>query len=191
MSKQKFFLIFIFFSPAIIVLFLHGCSQNELLCIDLNLAGYNLGLKNSQIINSKGKIIYINNEISLNEKETFIQKEFTGFNQRFYICVPKNQITPVLVTIDSETPLYSGFLFPFSNEFSVHGAFCAFIFTKLFTNSYENPQDIYKFCSYFNWKKFYEKILTYKDPFSLDSDKILSDIAGGNFSAHSIKLLNN
>ena len=184
---MKAFRIYIFTLATIFVaLFLVSCSQEEKFLVNLESAFAEvLSRKNSDLIpEQSGFIIYYDENFTL-------QKTQISSDQReFEIICQKGNILPVLIEFNTNSleKIYAGKLFPITDEFSVHSAFCSFVYQKLLRCSNQNCKTSNDFCKYFNWKKFYQSTLKFENPFLLNSDLICNDIATNQFSAYSLKL---
>ena len=184
---MKVFRINIFFLATIFVaLFLVSCSQEEKFLVNLESAFAEvLSRENLDLIpEQNGFIIYFDENFVLQKTE------FTSELSEFEIIFPKGNILPVLIEFNTNSleKIYAGKLFPITDEFSVHSAFCSFVYQKLLRCSNENLKTSNDFCKYFNWKKFYQSTLKFENPFLLNSDLICNDIATNQFSAYSLKL---
>ncbi len=184
---MKAFRIYIFTLATIfIALFLVSCSQEEKFYVNLESAFAEvLSRENLDLIpEQSGFIIYFDENFVLQKTE------FTSELKEFEIIFQKGNIIPILIEFNTNSleKIYAGKLFPITDEFSVHSAFCSFIYQKLLRCSNENLKTSNDFCRYFNWKKFYESILKFENPFLLNSDLICNDIATNQFSAYSLKL---
>ena len=184
---MKTFRFFIFaFATLFVAVFLVSCSQEERIFVNLESAFAEvLSRENSDLIPEKsGFIIYYDENFTL--QKTKIDSDFSEFE----IKLQKGNILPVLIEFNTNSleKIYAGNLYPITEEFSVHSAFCSFIYQKLLRCSFENIETSNDFCRYFNWNKFYESILKSENPFLLDSDLICYDISTNQFSARSLKL---
>ena len=184
---MKTFRFFIFaFATLFVAVFLISCSQEEKFYVNIESAFSEvLSREISDLIPEKsGFIIYYDENFTL--QKTQIYSDLTEFE----IICQKGNILPVLIEFDTNSleKIYAGKLFPITAEFSVHSAFCSFIYQKLLRCSNENLKTSNDFCRYFNWNKFYESILKFENPFLLDSDLICYDISINQFSARSLKL---
>ena len=148
--------------------------------------------KGSKLVKDMVPITVKNDSIELYYDENFtLQKtQISSDLTEFEIICQKGNILPVLIEFNTNSleKIYAGKLFPITDEFSVHSAFCSFIYQKLLRCSFENIETSNDFCRYFNWNKFYESILKFENPFLLDSDLICYDISTNQFSARSLKL---
>lgn len=184
---MKVFRINIFFLATIFVaVFLVSCSQEEKIYVNLESAFAEvLSRENSDLIpEQSGFIIYYDENFTL-------QKTQISSDQReFEIICQKGNILPVLIEFNTNSleKIYAGKLFPITDEFSVHSAFCSFIYQKLLRCSNQNCKTSNDFCRFFNWNKFYQSTLKFENPFLLNSDLICNDIATNQFSAYSLKL---
>ena len=184
---MKTFRFFIFaFATLFVAVFLISCSQEEKFYVNIESAFSEvLSREISDLIPEKsGFIIYYDENFTL--QKTQIYSDLTEFE----IICQKGNILPVLIEFDTNSleKIYAGKLFPITAEFSVHSAFCSFIYQKLLRCSNENLKTSNDFCRFFNWNKFYESILKFENPFLLDSDLICYDISINQFSARSLKL---
>lgn len=184
---MKVFRINIFFLATIFAaVFLVSCSQEEKIYVNLESAFAEvLSRENSDLIpEQSGFIIYFDENFVLQKTE------FTSELKEFEIICQKGNILPVLIEFNTNSleKIYAGKLFPITDEFSVHSAFCSFVYQKLLRCSNENLKTSNDFCRFFNWNKFYESILKFENPFLLNSDLICNDIATNQFSAYSLKL---
>ena len=184
---MKVFRINIFFLATIFAaVFLVSCSQEEKIYVNLESAFAEvLSRENSNLIpEQSGFIIYFDENFVLQKTE------FTSELKEFEIIFQKGNIIPVLIEFNTNSleKIYAGKLFPITDEFSVHSAFCSFVYQKLLRCSNENLKTSNDFCRFFNWNKFYESILKFENPFLLNSDFICNDIATNQFSAYSLKL---
>ena len=84
----------------------------------------------------------------------------------FEIIFPKGNILPVLIEFNTNSleKIYAGKLYPVTEEFSVHSAFCSYIYQKLLRCSNQDFKTSNDFCRFFNWNKFYESILKFENP---------------------------
>lgn len=184
---MKVFRIYIFsLATFFVVLFLVSCSQEEKFIVNLESAFAEvLSRENSDLIpEQNGFIIYFDENFVLQKTE------FTSELKEFEIIFQKGNIIPILIEFNSNSleKIYAGKLFPITDEFTVHSAFCSFVYQKLLRCSNENLKTSNDFCKYFNWNKFYESILKFENPFLLDSDLICNDISTNQFSARSLKI---
>ena len=184
---MKTFRFFIFaFATFFIAVFFVSCSQEEKIFVNIESAFSEvLSREISDLIPEKsGFIIYYDENFTL--QKTQISSDLTEFE----IIFQKGNILPVLIEFDTNSleKIYAGKLFPITDEFSVHSAFCSFIYQKLLRCSNENLKTSNDFCRYFNWNKFYESILKFENPFLLDTDLICYDISTNQFSARSLKI---
>ncbi len=83
-------------------------------------------------------------------------------------------------------PEISGTIFPFQSNLDIWGGFAAQIYIRLILQS-EKKIEAYEYSQKFNWNKLINKIREYENPYELDMDKIICDIASRNFSAYSVK----
>ena len=184
---MKTFRFYIFaFATLFVAVFLVSCSQEERIFVNLESAFTEvLSRENSDLIPEKsGFIIYYD------ENFTLQKTQISSDQSEFEIIYLKGNILPVLIEFNTNSleKIYAGKLFPITDEFSVHSAFCSFIYQKLLRCSNENLKTSNDFCRYFNWNKFYESILKFENPFLLDTDLICYDISINQFSARSLKL---
>lgn len=184
---MKVFRFYIFaLATFFIAVFLLSCSQEEKIFVNLESAFAEvLSRENSDLIpEQSGFIIYYDENFTL--QKTQISSDLT----KFEIICQKGNILPVLIEFNTNSleKIYAGKLFPITDEFSVHSAFCSFVYQKLLRCSNENLKTSNDFCRFFNWNKFYESILKFENPFLLNSDLICNDIATNQFSAYSLKL---
>ena len=184
---MKVFRIYIFaLATFFIAVFLLSCSQEEKFYVNIESAFAEvLSRENFDLIpEQNGFIIYFDENFVLQKTE------FTSELKEFEIIFPKGNILPVLIEFNTNSleKIYAGKLFPITDEFSVHSAFCSFVYQKLLRCSNENLKTSNDFCKYFNWNKFYESILKFENPFLLDSDLICNDISTNQFSARSLKI---
>jgi hypothetical protein len=184
---MKVFRIYIFTLATIFVaLFLVSCSQEEKFIVNLESAFAEvLSRENLDLIpEQNGFIIYFDENFVLQKTE------FTSELSEFEIIFPKGNILPVLIEFNTNSleKIYAGKLYPVTEEFSVHSAFCSYIYQKLLRCSNQDFKTSNDFCKYFNWNKFCESILKFENPFLLDSDLICYDISINQFSARSLKL---
>lgn len=184
---MKAFRIYFFTLATIFVaFFLVSCSQEEKIYVNLERAFAEvLSRENLDLIpEQNGFIIYYDENFTL--QKTQISSDLTEFE----IICQKGNILPVLIEFNTNSleKIYAGKLYPITEEFSVHSAFCSFIYQKLLRCSNENLKTSNDFCKYFNWKKFYQSTLKFENPFLLNSDLICNDIATNQFSAYSLKL---
>ncbi len=184
---MKVFRFYIFaLATFFIAVFLVSCSQEEKIFVNIESAFSEvLSRENSDLIpEQSGFIIYFDENFVLQKTE------FTSELKEFEIICQKGNILPVLIEFNTNSleKIYAGKLFPITDEFSVHSAFCSFVYQKLLRCSNENLKTSNDFCRFFNWNKFYESILKFENPFLLDSDLICYDISINQFSARSLKL---
>ena len=184
---MKTFRFFIFaFATLFVAVFLISCSQEEKFYVNIESAFSEvLSREISDLIPEKsGFIIYYDENFTL--QKTQISSDLTEFE----IIFQKGNILPVLIEFDTNSleKIYAGKLFPITAEFSVHSAFCSFVYQKLLRCSNENLKTSNDFCRFFNWNKFYESILKFENPFLLDSDLICYDISTNQFTARSLKI---
>lgn len=184
---MKVFRFYIFaLATFFIAVFLLSCSQEEKFIVNLeNAFAEVLSRENLDLIpEQSGFIIYFDENFVLQKTE------FSSELSEFEIIFPKGNILPVLIEFNTNSleKIYAGKLFPITDEFSVHSAFCSFIYQKLLRCSNQNCKTSNDFCKYFNWKKFYQSTLKFENPFLLNSDLICNDIATNQFSAYSLKL---
>ena len=184
---MKVFKFYIFaLATFFIAVFLVSCSQEEKFYVNLESAFAEvLSRENSDLIPEQSGII-----IYFDENFVLQKTEFTSELKEFEIIFQKGNIIPILIEFNSNSleKIYAGKLFPITDEFSVHSAFCSFVYQKLLRCSNENLKTSNDFCKYFNWKKFYQSTLKFENPFLLNSDLICNDIATNQFSAYSLKL---
>ena len=132
-----------------------------------------------------GRIYYIKNfalesrHCSASERLIFKDKEIFAV----YFLPDTISYLPGLNTIGEVT----GCLFPIEKDLSLAGGFTAQVFIRLILQSHTDNKDTYDYVKKFNWKRFFEKIKEYENPYEIDMDKIVTDIAGKNFSLWSIK----
>ena len=184
---MKVFRFYIFaLATFFIAVFLFSCSQEEKIFVNIESAFSEvLSREISDVIpEQSGFIIYYDENFTL--QKTQISSDLTEFE----IICQKGNILPVLIEFNTNSleKIYAGKLFPITDEFSVHSAFCSFVYQKLLRCSNENLKTSNDFCRFFNWNKFYESILKFENPFLLDSDLICYDISINQFSARSLKL---
>jgi hypothetical protein len=184
---MKVFRFYIFaLATFFIAVFLLSCSQEEKIFVNIESAFSEvLSREISDVIpEQSGFIIYYDENFTL--QKTQISSDLTEFE----IICQKGNILPVLIEFNTNSleKIYAGKLFPITDEFSVHSAFCSFVYQKLLRCSNENLKTSNDFCRFFNWNKFYESILKFENPFLLDSDLICYDISINQFSARSLKL---
>lgn len=170
----------------ILVFLLFSCSQDNSIIIDINSSFLEISNRENQLSNIKkrGFITYID------ENHQFNNLPFSIDDNILEIKVIKGNIVPILLNFETDSLNFaiSGFLYPIVCDFSIHSAYCSYIYQKILKGSDENIKISSEFCSYFNWYKFYESIQKFENPFLLDSDLICSDIATNQFSAFSLKL---
>ncbi len=183
--KKELIFISVFISIFAVLLFIlfNGCSQNKTLTVDIASAAYECGIEDDSF-----KMSYIDCN------DNFVSRNISSLsdiNGEIALELQKNTITPLLIEFSSRDEEGNhqkiGFLYPITTEFSKAGAFCANIYFKLLLNSTESSEKIRKFCSYFNWNRFYEMVCDYDDPFVLNEEVMCHDIASGNFSSYSFR----
>ena len=212
MKKTIFYLFcmtFIFVS-LLLVLFLNGCAQTVDLEVDIEQAALDSGISD---YDTTFKIIFLNcsqqaevhNFESISQSlltELQISENISLSNGIFSLKTTKDRLTPVLIIFDSlETQsenqseqdfIKRGIFYPICSEPNASAAFCAQVYIKLFTNSFNDGETVKKYCSFFNWKRFYQKVCTfettYGSPFVLDDEKICASIAASTFSEYSFSL---
>lgn len=173
------------FSILAILLILTGCSRDVTLELDLEEIESSLSILERD---PNFKIVYIDTD------ENFKELYFDSISESgstFKLQTTKDRFTPVLVIFDvepTENISKGGILYPLTTQADNASAFCAEIYIKLFLNSYEEKEDIRKFCSFFNWNRFYQKASSYENPFLLDEEKLCASIASGTFSERSFSL---
>ena len=123
---MKAFRIYIFTLATIFVaLFLVSCSQEEKIFVNIESAFSEvLSREISDVIPEKsGFIIYYDENFTL--QKTQISSDLTEFE----IICQKGNILPVLIEFNTNSleKIYAGKLFPITDEFSVHSAFCSYI----------------------------------------------------------------
>ncbi|MCR4789646.1 MAG: hypothetical protein K5839_01050 [Treponemataceae bacterium] len=170
------------------LLLLNSCSNLEEIEIDLSQA-----CKDCQNDNSfqaeRACFLYLAPDYQLKSLSFAPGQNFT---QPLKIKLAKNQLSPLLCVFQdsSSRENYSGFLYPFSCDFSLHGAYAAYVFIRLLQGSYSENEKSCLFLSYFNWKRFCQKIEEYENPFLLDTDYLCQSIAAKTFSVNSFRLKN-
>ena len=184
---MKVFRFYIFaLATFFIAVFLFSCSQEEKIFVNIESAFAEVLSRETLdlIPEQNGFIIYFDENFVLQKTE------FSSELSEFEIIFAKGNIIPVLIEFNSNSleKIYAGKLYPITEEFSVHSAFCSFIYQKLLRCSNQNCKTSNDFCKYFNWKKFYQSTLKFENPFLLNSDFICNDIATNQFSAYSLKL---
>ena len=190
--KKKHIYISLFILSLLIVVFVflaQCCSYTDSLLIDASYAKgtAQLDFASSQSSQLKTQILYIDE----NKNLTTLNFDENSSVNPFYIRVHKNELTPLVIIFSDEKNLcdhYTGIFYPVCKEFSVHAGFCAYIYLQLLLNSNQKSEDIVEYCNHFNWQRFYEKVLTYENPFLLDSQRLCQDIARHNFSERSFKI---
>lgn len=116
--------------------------------------------------------------------------------------VLKGSVTPVLVyrtelcrdenapEAQLPVPRPIGCIWPVGAELTESGGFSARMLWRLLTETDPvsgTPREIRDYCAHFNWKRFSEKVDELENPWELDQQKILLDIAGGTFTLNSLK----
>ncbi len=101
--------------------------------------------------------------------------------------IKKNRLTPVLLfssSVDAE-PL--GCIYPFSTTLSIHGGFTSWILYRLLIASNNQIDLTHNYLSHFNWERFMQTIQEYENPWILNQDLIIENIADKTFNMYSIK----
>ena len=184
--KNEIIFISVFLSifAGLLVILFEGCSQTQRLSIDISDTFYDCAQEDVPF-----SIYYIDRDSNFVVESVSARSEI---GREITLEVSKNSLTPILIEFSNRDEHgfhpKTGFLYPITTDFSKAGAFCASVYFKLFLNSTDSRDQIRKFCSYFNWKRFYEKVCEYENPFVLDEELLCHDIASGNFSAYSFKI---
>lgn len=129
-------------------------------------------------------MVYLDENFSM---RTILLSDVITKAGKIVLRVKKNQFTPILVYSGDEDGKPYGCMYPLSTEASIAGGFSAWIFYKFFMSSKESSRQIYTLLSRFNWKRFDTYIQKREDPWLLDQQRILEDIADGSFSVYSLR----
>lgn len=142
-----------------------------------------------------------------NTEEITFEVENNSFSEplKLILNVEKNRVTPVLVFIEkvssSETAILIteenavfyktripcenlyGTIYPFSKKLTKQDAFASDILQTLYASSKKSgsSMQIENYLARFNWERFLEKSRQIENPWNLDRQKILNDIASGTF----------
>ncbi|MCH5294305.1 MAG: hypothetical protein J1F14_00165 [Treponema sp.] len=82
----------------------------------------------------------------------------------------------------------TGAIYPYSDDFSEQDTFAANVAVSLYMASENSAYDTREYLSFFNWKRFMEALRDCEDPWLLNKEKIMQDIARGSFTLNSIRL---
>ncbi len=105
------------------------------------------------------------------------------------ISLKKNHITPILLFSSPFDESPQGCIYPISTTLDVYGGFSSFMLYRLIRASYGDANKIHEYLSHFNWGRFTTYIKKYEDPWKLNQDLILENIADKTFNVYSIKEL--
>lgn len=187
-----------FFNFAILICLslLVSCSEEIKFTVDIEKAFCELSARNENLSENNSEVSQKNlpqksGFVSYFDKNFVLQKiNFDSSARNLELQTSKGNISAILIYFETDSMQYqySGLIYPCITEFSVHSAFCAFIYQKLMNCTFDSSEKTSEFCSYFNWQKFYQSILKFENPFLLNSDLICNDIATSQFSAYSLKL---
>lgn len=188
----------VFFNFGILVCLslLVSCSDDVKFIVDIEKAFCELSARNENSSEDNSEISQKNlpkkcGFVSYFDENFVLQKiEFDSSIEDLELQTSKGNIIAILIYFETSSLQYqySGLFFPCITEYSVHSAYCAFIYQKLMNCSFESSKKTSEFCNYFNWQKFHQSILKFENPFLLNSDLICNDIATNQFSAYSLKL---
>lgn len=129
-------------------------------------------------------LVYIDENFS---KQKIILSDSLKNENRIEIRLRKNQLTPILVYSGDEDAQPYGCMYPLSTTISEKDGFSAWILYKLLVSSRESPKQVYNFISRFNWTRFDSYIQKRENPWLLNQELILENIADGTFNVYSIK----
>ncbi len=120
---------------------------------------------------------FITQSIALNENNA---KEVT-------LSLQKNRLTPILIYTSDTDSKPRGCIYPISTSIGNHTGFAAWILYRLLRGSYKDNISTHEYLSHFNWSRLCTYIEKYEDPWILNQDLILENIADRSFNVYSIK----
>ncbi len=110
-------------------------------------------------------------------------------SQQDSITIPlkKNHLTPILVYTSNLDGEPRGCLYPITTAIDMHSGFAAWIAYRLLIASHEKKSLTHTYLSHFNWQRFINYIKKYENPWILDQDLIIENIADKTFNVYSIR----
>lgn len=127
--------------------------------------------------------------------DTFAEQEcHAASGETITLSLSKNVCTPLIIAPDctfclwyADRPL--GALYPATTDFSAAGGFVATILRTLYRASdAEDPSQTQVFLMRFNWTRLLATCAEYPDPYLLDRERIVTQIAKGTFTAKDVRL---
>ncbi len=128
-------------------------------------------------------LVYID---ETNTKKTVVMTQ--SQKDHFTLSLKKNHLTPVLVytsQIDAEP---RGCIYPLSTTITTHNGFAAWILYRLLQATHNDSISAHSYLSHFNWRRFSSYIKKFQNPWVLNQDLILENIADKTFNVYSIKV---
>ena len=135
------------------------------------------------------KVLFIDDELNIVEIQNSELVEIEITNQSFTLEISQNQLTPILVYLEGEIYPH-GVIYPYSKKITRTDGFSAkILFRFLNETQSSNKKLLREYIAHFNWEKFSEKVGNYENPWELNQEIILKDLAAKTFSAKSFQLL--
>ena len=172
----------VFYLFLYILFFLCSCKNESYFTVKTEVFSYEKNL----VVE---KILYFDKE---NKIQQISQKDFSQDNlakNSFLLELEENHLSPILVYFENE--IYpQGTIYPYSKEISKTNGFSAKILFRFLNETKSTNQNLLiDYIEKFNWTKFMEKVATYENPWDLDQELILENLANKSFSAKHFKLL--
>lgn len=139
--------------------------------------------------NSKvSKIVFLDKNNSLKTLQNQTEIQSVTNNTTLTLEVLQNQLTPILVYYE-DTPHPQGTLYPYSCKTSKTGGFVAHCFFRLLNenNDFSVSQKKAFLCKV-NWQKVLTYLEKFENPWELNQDRLLNDIATKNLNSKSFVL---
>lgn len=183
--KKKYFCYFYgfrFLFITLILVLIFGCELGNYTFTEKSIFEFDKNLKIE-------KILFIDEKLNVVEfhKNQFSEIDITNHSFNLELC--QNQITPILVYLEGE--IYpQGTIYPYSPKITKTDGFSAKILFRFLNETQSSNKNLLKdYIAHFNWEKFSEKVATYENPWELNQELILKNLAEKTFSAKSFQLL--
>lgn len=181
--KKKYFCYFYgfrFLFITLILVLIFGCELGNYTFTEKSIFEFDENLKIE-------KVLLIDDELNIVEIQNNELVEIT--NQSFTLEISQNQLTPILVYTKGDI-FPKGTIYPYSKKITRTDGFSAkILFRFLNETQSSNKKLLREYIAHFNWEKFSEKVGNYENPWELNQEVILKDLAAKTFSAKSFQLL--
>ena len=104
--------------------------------------------------------------------------------------IRRGRVNPVLVYPLEDRNIVGkplGAVYPYNDMVTEKNGFAAFIAWSVFCLADGDPGAVHEYISYFNWEKLEEDLEEYGNPWELDCEAIIKNIADGTFRKTDLK----